>query len=457
MITIEYIFRKEFYIVKIRKIETNIKRNLYLHSSEISFSPLPSSLESNIIRIYPEYHFQSLLGFGGAITESAGYAFHSLSKDLQDEVIKECFSPNGLNYVLCRLPIGSCDFSIQSYSYSYQENLSDFSVKHDLKYIIPTIKAAQKENPSLSFLASPWSPPAFMKSNHRLSNGGKLLDNYKKVWANYLVKYIKSYQELGIPIDYMTIQNEPNAKQPWESCHYTAEEEANLLKYELYPVFRKYNLKTKLLIWDHNKDNILTRSTDILLKYHCLNEVAGIAFHWYTGGHFENLQLLSHLFPNQLLLHTEGCTGYSHFRPNDELFNAEMYAHEIIEDFNHGVHGFIDWNILLDYHGGPNHAKNYCNSPIMISKKKDNYIKTPAFYYISHISRYAKPNAKRIHFSKFSDNICVTSFQNPDKSVMIVLLNKTDKSIEYNLCYQNKTFHDNLDSHAIVTWIIDEV
>lgn len=189
-----------------------------------------------------------------AITESAGYAFHSLSKDLQDEVIKECFSPNGLNYVLCRLPIGSCDFSIQSYSYSYQENLSDFSVKHDLKYMIPTIKAAQKENPSLSFLASPWSPPAFM-----------------------------------------------------------------------------------------------------------------------------------------------------------------------------------------------------------ISKKKDNYIKTPAFYYISHISRYAKPNAKRIHFSKFSDNICVTAFQNPDKSVMIVLLNKTDKSIEYNLCYQNKTFHDNLDSHAIVTWIIDEV
>ena len=173
-----------------------------------------------------------------AITESAGYAFHSLSKDLQDEVIKECFSPNGLNYVLCRLPIGSCDFS----------------VKHDLKYMIPTIKAAQKENPSLSFLASPWSPPAFM-----------------------------------------------------------------------------------------------------------------------------------------------------------------------------------------------------------ISKKKDNYIKTPAFYYISHISRYAKPNAKRIHFSKFSDNICVTAFQNPDKSVMIVLLNKTDKSIEYNLCYQNKTFHDNLDSHAIVTWIIDEV
>lgn len=178
----------------------------------------------------------------------------------------------------------------------------------------------------------------------------------------------------------------------------------------------------------------------------------------FTGiqdGHFENLEAFHHLFPNLLLFHTEGCTGYSHFKPQDELKNAEMYAYEIIEDFNHGANCFIDWNILLDYKGGPNHVKNYCNSPIMLDKKKKSFIKTPAFYYISHLARYIKPNARRIHFNKFCENISVSAFQNPDKSVMIVLLNKTDKNVEYNLCYQEYVFHDNLDSHAIVTYIIE--
>ncbi|MCI8760555.1 MAG: glycoside hydrolase family 30 protein [Clostridia bacterium] len=183
---------------------------------------------------------------------------------------------------------------------------------------------------------------------------------------------------------------------------------------------------------------------------------SGIAFHWYTGGHFESLERLRHMFPNLLLFHTEGCTGYSHFKPQDELFNAEMYAYEIMEDFNHGTNGFIDWNIVLDYKGGPNHVKNYCNSLIMINKKGNDLIKTPAFYYVSHFAKFLKPFAKRIHFNKFSENISVLAFKNPDKSVMIVLLNKTDKNIEYNLCYNQSVFHDNLDSHAIVTFVIQE-
>lgn len=172
------------------------------------------------------------------------------------------------------------------------------------------------------------------------------------------------------------------------------------------------------------------------------------------GGHFESLERLYHLFPHLLLVHTEGCTGYSYFKPQDELANAEMYAYEIMEDFNHGVSMFIDWNLVLDYKGGPNHAKNYCNSLIMIDKKGKDFIKTPAFYYVSHLAKYVKPKAKRIHFNKFSEKFSISAFQNPDKSVIIILLNKTDKSIEYNLCYQQYMFHDNLDSHAIVTYVI---
>ena len=190
-----------------------------------------------------------------------------------------------------------------------------------------------------------------MKDNKNLNNGGKLLKKYKKTWAEYLVKYVKSYILENINIDYMTIQNEPNASQSWESCIYTAEEESELLRNYLFPTFKKNNLKTKFLIWDHNKDSILERSIDCLVKNGALNYAEGIAFHWYTGSHFQNINQLNKLFSNKLLIHTEGCTGYSNFNSRDELFNAEMYANEIIGDLNNGVNGFIDWNLVLEYNG----------------------------------------------------------------------------------------------------------
>lgn len=319
------------------------------------------------------------------------------------------------------------------------------------------IQSAQKRNRSLQFLASPWSPPSFMKDNHQLTLGGKLLPKFQETWANYLVNYVKEYQKLGIPISYMTIQNEPNAIQPWESCLYSGEEEANLLKDYLFPIFQKNYLQTKFFLWDHNKEKLLDRSIESLVTHNSFDYAAGIAFHWYSGEHFENIELTHQLFPDKLLFHTEGCTGYSHFKESDMLWNSELYASEIIGDFNHGIHGFIDWNLLLDYQGGPNHKKNYCNSPIMLNKDKTNFIKNLMYYYIGHFSKYILPNSVRIGFTKFSDNILMTAFKNSNNRVMIVLLNKTNQAIEYNLVYQKQYYHDNLDKHSIVTLLIDGV
>lgn len=442
----------------ITKIETNIKRKMFLYETQsISFSPISNSTEFNVINIDSSQNFQTLLGFGGAFTESTGYALNTVKKNVYDNIIDEYFSKDALNYSLCRLPIGSSDFSLDSYSYSYINNLSDFNIKRDMKYIIPTIKSAQKRNKNIKFISSPWSPPAFMKDNKDLYHGGKLLNKYKKTWVEYLVKYVKHYMTQNINIDYMTIQNEPNASQPWESCKYTAEEESDLLRNYLFPTFKRNNINTKFLIWDHNKDNVLERSIDCLVKYGALDYATGIAFHWYTGSHFQNINQIHQLFPDKLLIHTEGCTGYSNFNPRDELLNAEMYANEIIGDLNNGVSGFVDWNMVLEYNGGPNHKQNYCNSPIMINKNRTNYIKTPSFYYIAHFSKYINPGAKRIHLSTFTNNILATAFQNKDKSIVVVLFNKNDFNIEFNLCYKKHILHDNLDSHAIVTLIINGV
>lgn len=256
--------------MEIEKIETNLKRNLYLHSSSMKFSSQAKNTENQVIRINPEFAFQTILGFGGALTESSCYVLSKIEKNIASQILEEYFAKDKLNYQFCRLSIASCDFSLDSYSYSHKNDLSDFTVNRDLKYVIPIIKSAQNVNRDLLFLSSPWSPPAFMKDNHRLFGGGKLLPQYRKLWADYLVKYVLSYQSYGIPISYMTIQNEPNAKQIWESCLYSSAEEADLLKNYLYPTFKRNGLNTQFLIWDHNKDIILERSIETLIENNAL-------------------------------------------------------------------------------------------------------------------------------------------------------------------------------------------
>ena len=441
--------------MKITKVETNIKRGLYFDITDnIELSQKSLNEDYTKININDDIKYQEFLGFGGAFTESTGYALSTVDDTIYNQILDDYFLAEGLNYSFGRLPIGSCDFSLDTYSYSYENDLSDFSIQRDMKYIIPTIKSALNRNKSIKFIASPWSPPAFMKDNKRLTRGGKLKEEYKHTWADYLVKYVEAYKNENINIDFMTIQNEPDVSQFWESCRYSAEEEADLLVNYLFPIFKKNNLNTKFLIWDHNKDKIVERANDCFSKYNAYDYAAGVGFHWYTGSYFENLKKVNELYPEKLLIHTEGCTGYSKFKPKDELFNAELYASEIIGDLNSYTNAFIDWNLVLDYKGGPNHKRNYCNSPIMINKDKTGYIKTPSFFYIGQFSKYIKPGATRINFNSDYEDINITAFKNIDKSIVVVLLNKKDYNIEYNFCYKGYQFHDNLDSHAIVTLII---
>lgn len=442
--------------MKIIKLETNYRRNLFFHeTTNIPVIPYSSEIENKIINIYPEITYQKIIGFGGAITEASGYSIKQLPLEKQTSFFNEYFSKNGLNYNICRLPIGSCDFSIKPYSYSNKSDLSDFSIEKDKKYIIPTIKQALKLNPNLKFISSPWSPPKFMKSNKKLIQGGKLLDKYKITWANYLTKYIKYYKDEGININYITVQNEPNATQEWESCIYSPEEELNFVVNYLYPTFKNNSINTKIFIWDHNKEKLFSRALKEINNNNALEAIFGIAFHYYTGDHFENISLTHDSFPGKLLIHTEGCTGYSGFNPNDEVKNAEIYGHEILGDLNSGTNAYIDWNIMLDNKGGPNHKNNYCNSPIMLNSNNSDYIKNLTFYYIGHFSKYIFPNSKRIAYSKYTDKIEVTAFKNPNNSIAIVLMNKNDFNYEYNLCINDFIIHDNLDKHAIVSYLID--
>ena len=440
--------------MEIKKIETNYKRNLFWSESILSPKNYSDKIEKKVINIYPNITYQELIGFGGAFTESSGFAYSKLNEEKKALLLDDYFSSQGLNYSIGRLPIGSSDFSIKPYSYSKKADLSDFSIDRDKEYIMPFVKAALEKR-TLKFLASPWSPPSFMKSTKMLTFGGKLANKYKQTWANYLTKYIQSYQENGIHIDYLTVQNEPNAMQIWESCTYTPEEEINFAVNYLYYTFIQNNIDTKIFIWDHNKEKLFLRAMEELNNKNANDVISGIAFHWYTGDHFENIKLTHDAFPDKLLFHTEGCTGYSNFNPNEEIQNGEMYAHDILGDLNAGINAFLDWNLVLDHRGGPNHKNNFCNSPIMLTEDSLDYIKNLTYYYIGHFSKYIKPYSNRIAYSKYTDKIEVTCFKNKDGSLAIILLNRNDSNYEYNLCIDNYYIHDNLDSHAIVTLIIN--
>ena len=438
--------------MEVTKIETNMRRSLFWNISNPSVKEYSDKCEMKVLNVYPDITYQKFLGFGGAITESSGVAYSYLPDDKKESFLNDVYSEEGLNYSIARVPIASSDFSNKPYSYSKKEDLSDFSVKKDEEYLLPLLRRV-KEKKDLTIFAAPWSPPSFMKSNKILIIGGKLEKKYYSTYADYLIKYIKTYKELGFEINFISVQNEPNARQPWESCLYTPEEEADFAINYLSPKLKENELDTKILIWDHNKEKLYLRAK-AEFNIEGSDVISGMAYHYYSGDHFDNIRIVREQYPDKLLIHTEGCTGYSHFRQEDEVHNGELYGHDILGDLNCGANAYIDWNVILDFKGGPNHKFNYCNSPVMVTKDKKDYHKNLTYFYIGHFSKYIKPGSVRLGTSSYSDSIEITAFKNPDGSIAVVLLNKNSWNMEYDLCIGEHLLHDNLDQHAIVTYLL---
>lgn len=258
-------------------------------TDELKFVEKRQPTEGEIsIFVNPNKTFQSFLGIGGAITDASAEVFAKLPADKQRELLEAYYSKEkGIGYTLARTTIHSSDFSSGSYTYIAEgdRDLKTFSVEHDKQFRIPLIKRAMEAaGGNLTLYASPWSPPAFMKSNKDMLKGGKLLPEFYQPWANYFVKFIKAYEKEGIPVWGLTIQNEPMATQRWESCIFTAEEERDFLKNNLGPTLAKQGLGSKkIIVWDHNRDLITQRVDTILADPNAAKYVWGIGYHWYEN------------------------------------------------------------------------------------------------------------------------------------------------------------------------------
>lgn len=410
--------------------------------------------------VNPHKTFQTFIGIGGAITDATAEVFAKLPKEKQEELLNAYYSKEGINYSLMRLSIHSADFGSESFTYVSNDDpeLTSFNIDHDRKFRLPMIlRVMKKTDKKMLVYASPWSPPAFMKTNGNMLQGGKLLPKYYKSWANYYAKFIKAYEKEGVPIWGVTLQNEPMAVQRWESCIYTAEEERDFLKNFLGPILKKRGYGDKnIVVWDHNRDLMVERANVIFNDPEASKYAWGLGFHWYenwSGGEpkFNNMQAVQEAFPDKKLLFTEGCNEAFDAAKYQYWPNAERYGRSMINDFNCGTVGWTDWNILLNEKGGPNHVGNYCFAPIHANSNTGELIYTPSYYYIGHFSKFLVPGAKRVSTATSISFLQSTTFQNPDGDMVTVVMNDTDNAIDYSLYVDRQMVDLSIPARAMQT------
>lgn len=396
---------------------------------------------------------QTILGFGGAITESVAAVLSALPPETRQAAIDAYFSPSGSGYTLARTHIASCDFSLASYQYSTTPDptLADFSISHDESLLIPCLKdAIASTGGALKILSSPWSAPAWMKAPPALyvppsaANGYSgtdpvLQSQYYDAYALYLSKYIQAYKADGVDIWALTPQNEPlgNGGQ-WETMSWGPGAMDTFIDQNLGPRLQADGLDVKVLIYDHNKGDVTAdyvQWATLLYKDPVANPfIYGSAVHWYgsTIDVFQDsLDAVHALDPGKVILFTEGTLdgltnqagepatpSYQYSWLDDDFYwikdeydwgwwyttGAEQalhppyepvyrYARDIIVGLNHWYSGWIDWNIALDKDGGPNHVGNWCGAGMMVDVAAQTIHYTPVFYVMRQFSKFIRPGA----------------------------------------------------------------
>lgn len=420
-----------------------------------------------ILRVYPQEARQEILGFGGAFTDTAAMALLHMKKELQDTAVRAYFDPEtGLAYNMGRVPVGCCDFSSVSYSHAEvtgDTELSFYSIDQDKKGIIPLIRSAKKvmetdrgEN-GLLLYALPWSPPGWMKTNGQMNWGGRLLPEYYETMASYLIKFIRAYEKEGITLWGIAAQNEPVEIQRWASCEYSGEEERNFLKNYLIPALEEAGYRdTKILCWECNKDFMRERAEEILSDRELAVKIFGVAFHWYSGDFFEELERTHQKFPEVRLLATECCV----VMPENlqEWTVGERYAHDMIGDFNNWTCAWMDWNLFLDQDSGPQIAGNPCAAPIILDEEKQEIVYMPSYYYVGHFSRYIKRGARNLKTATdkkaAEKGLECCAFCNPDGEITVIVMNASDEEIGGCVQVGETAIDVKLGPHSIGTLLV---
>jgi glucosylceramidase len=448
---------------------------------------------SRTLTLDPGQSFQTLIGIGGSFTESSAYVISELSAGKRQEVINAYFSPEGAHISLTRTHIASCDFSVRNYTYAPVPgdiDLEHFSIEPDRTYLLPMIKAAQAvEGADFKIVSSPWTSPPWMKTNNTW-NGGELKPEFYQTFADYMVNYIQAYEKEGIPIWGLTPVNEPLGNDAnWESLHFNPQQMRDYIANHLGPALEAAGIDVSMWIYDQNREDIMLDWADAILgDPEAARFVDGMAVHWYqstidVGGDF--IDKVYQKYPDKQILHSEGCIDALgddepigawleddwYWRPEatdwGKFWAAEedkihhppyrafyRYTRDLIGGFNHGLVGWIDWNLFLNTRGGPNHARNMCLAPVLVDSGRNEAYFNPLFYSIAHFSKFFRPGAVRIGLSGHDDQFMATAFRNTDGSIAIAVFNLAEEDIAYALVHGDQSIPILIKGQALQTVIL---
>ena len=456
---------------------------------------------SNVtIVIRPDTAYQKIIGIGGSFTESAAYVLNQLSPAERENVLKAYFSTNGAAYTLTRTHIGSCDFTVNG-KYSYDDvsndvDLTNFSVAEDEPDLIPLIQdainIANSSGNNFKIMASAWTPPVWMKSGGVSDGwyGGTLKTNYYTTFANYISKYITEYKNRGINIWAVSPINEPGGNgNTFESCIFSPTTELNFVNNALGPILANDHPEVLILGFDHNRDGMVSWAQTLYQSPY----IDGLAVHWYsstTNTYNNEFVTVHNLDTNKVLIHSEGCIdsynkalegdwwnydwwwqtnatdwgydwagAYKYLHP--KYVPVYRYAVDIIETFNNYNMGWIDWNIVLDRNGGPNHVNNWCGAPVLVDTDTKEVFYTPIYYVLKQFSRTIRPDAVRIEKLTTHTNLYILAIKNPSSDplmqgrISVHILNTGGEKINYSLRLNNTKINYSIDGNTLQTLVIN--
>ncbi|MCZ4409479.1 glycoside hydrolase family 30 protein [Cryomorphaceae bacterium 1068] len=471
-------------------------------------STKPSKKVSNrevMLEIKPDQKFQEYIGFGASFTESSAWNLATIPETLRKEVLTRLFSPSeGAGFSLTRTHINSSDYSNNHYTYidSGDVSLSTFSIAEDMKGftgqendqvrgielatpdydIIPMIQEAQRvKGADFGIIASPWSPPSWMKTGETSEmTNGTLQPQYYGLWAQYLSRFVSAYAAKGINLWGITPQNEPLHAHDarWDSNGLTPEQGRDFLRDHLGPQLVKdghlnpddLNTGLRVLIYDHNKSAMNKYVEPTYSDAEAAKYAWGTGFHWYASSELEEndwhtaaLDTLRTTWPEKGMIHTESSIDIDAQDPIGQYWREstdyagtfvpfDTYAYDIIADLNHGVQGYIEWCMILSNEGQPNPYDNFNSAPVLINPITHEVIYTPLYYLLSHFSKFIRPGAQRIGLEgEPVEGVIHTAAINPDGSIALIVFNKTAGPLELQLTLESETHQIHLTPRALQT------
>jgi O-glycosyl hydrolase len=411
------------------------------------------------IKVDDSVRYQEITGFGAALTDSSAWLINELPANERDALMRNLFDPSeGIGLSMVRLPMGATDFTASG-NYSYDDmppgqtdpTLSNFSIAHDEPYIIPQLKQALALNPAIKFTATPWSPPGWMKTSDSMI-GGTLKEGYSPVLAEYFVKYIQAYGEAGVPIHYVTPQNEPLAAPTWPGMELTPSQGITLTK-DMADAFAANDLSTNILAWDHNWD-VPSYPEALYNDPATADHVVGAGWHIYSGSPI--YQTVAHNdYPGKENYLTEA-TGGTYQASTQVAFHDALNTW-VIGNMRNWGNGVMLWNIALDPEGRPLNSDTNgipLNRGLTVVDPANGSVSYNAEYHaLAQVSRFVKPGAHRIYSNSFgAGSVENVAFQNPDGSKVVVAYNDAEAAQTFSVADGTQSFDYTLGTGDAVTF-----